>query len=152
MTLADDSRKGRETGVEGSEKAGAISVKRNLNFHDAFKTQSIPDQIHIQDEPRHFDESALSGKPPEQQREADDESGSEHESAELMKSSSRPLQYQDDLPVFKSHDNMGGTKLVKHNRPIAAGYSLEAQQNFFQRYKSIKANGHEKNQSDSTNP
>ena len=69
-----------------------------------------------------------------------DQSDSEHESAELMKSSSRPLKYQEDLPVFKSHDNMGAKK-TQHNRNAAtSGYSLEAQQHFYQRYNTIKAN------------
>ena len=57
-----------------------------------------------------------------------------------MKSSSRPLKYQEDLPVFKSHDNMGAKK-TQHNRNAAtSGYSLEAQQHFYQRYNTIKAN------------
>ena len=55
----------------------------------------------------------------------------------MIKSSNRPLQYQDDLPVFKSHENMGNKK----HHAISNSYSLVAQQNFYQRYNSIREQG-----------
>ena len=55
-----------------------------------------------------------------------------------MQSSSRPLQYREDLPVFKSHENMGRVNVAK--TPVAGGYSLEAQQNFYQKYSQFRTN------------
>ena len=55
--MVEDSARGGETGVDVVEGRDPISVKRNLNLLEAFKTQSIPDKIHIQDDPDQLHQS-----------------------------------------------------------------------------------------------
>ena len=87
-------------------------------------------------------------RPPKFSEEDDEEEETDGSQDTREKSTNRGLRYQEDVPVFKSHENMIRAKTAYaqgsfgYDQMPKVGYSLEGQKQLFMRLNSIKALGH----------